>query len=190
MSFYNTYEGCFSYKDRYERAEALLGLKYNNREEIKKKMSTINISSLVALIATFYLTKNIALEYMFFFVVIVGALMMNYLHNGDILSGLNIEVERLENDFIKYKQSHKWEEKLNSESFFFNYKKENSTHNKPKKDSHEQNGIFDNCTTVQDIKKTYKERAKKCHPDLGGDKAEFIILNEEYKKALDLANAA
>ena len=34
--------------------------------------------------------------------------------------------------------------------------------------------------TLEELKKKYKELAKKLHPDLGGDKEEFQAMNNEY----------
>ena len=50
-----------------------------------------------------------------------------------------------------------------------------------------QRGTFKTCITITDIKKVYREKAKKHHPDLGGDPKTFRILNKQYKRALDIA---
>ena len=39
---------------------------------------------------------------------------------------------------------------------------------------------FVNIQTIEELKKKYKELAKKLHPDLGGTKEEFQKLNNEY----------
>ena len=39
---------------------------------------------------------------------------------------------------------------------------------------------FVNIETIEELKKVYKELAKKHHPDLGGSKEEFQELNNEY----------
>ena len=39
--------------------------------------------------------------------------------------------------------------------------------------------------TIEELKKKYKELAKKHHPDLGGAKEEFQELNNEYDKLLE-----
>ena len=39
---------------------------------------------------------------------------------------------------------------------------------------------FVNIQTIEELKKKYKELAKKLHPDLGGTKEEFQELNNEY----------
>lgn len=39
---------------------------------------------------------------------------------------------------------------------------------------------FVNINTLEELKKKYKELAKKLHPDLGGSKEEFQELNNEY----------
>ena len=39
--------------------------------------------------------------------------------------------------------------------------------------------------TIEELKKKYKELAKKHHPDLGGAKEEFQKLNNEYDKLLE-----
>ena len=39
---------------------------------------------------------------------------------------------------------------------------------------------FVNIETIEELKKVYKELAKKFHPDLGGDKEEFQAMNNEY----------
>ena len=39
---------------------------------------------------------------------------------------------------------------------------------------------FVNIETIEELKKKYKELAKKLHPDLGGNKEEFQAMNNEY----------
>ena len=39
--------------------------------------------------------------------------------------------------------------------------------------------------TIEELKKKYKELAKKLHPDLGGTKEEFQSMNNEYDKLLE-----
>ena len=39
---------------------------------------------------------------------------------------------------------------------------------------------FRGVETLEELKKKYKELAKKLHPDLGGDKEEFQAMNNEY----------
>ena len=39
---------------------------------------------------------------------------------------------------------------------------------------------FVNIQTIEELKKKYKELAKKLHPDLGGNKEEFQSMNNEY----------
>ena len=41
---------------------------------------------------------------------------------------------------------------------------------------------FVNIETIEELKKKYKELAKKFHPDLGGNKEEFQSMNNEYDK--------
>ena len=41
---------------------------------------------------------------------------------------------------------------------------------------------FVNINTIEELKKKYKELAKKLHPDLGGSKEEFQSMNNEYDK--------
>jgi len=48
--------------------------------------------------------------------------------------------------------------------------------------------IFDGCKKPEDIKKLYREYAKKTHPDHGGDAEEFKILNASYLEALQNLN--
>lgn len=44
---------------------------------------------------------------------------------------------------------------------------------------------FVNIETIEELKKVYKELAKKLHPDLGGNKEEFQAMNNEYDKLLE-----
>lgn len=39
---------------------------------------------------------------------------------------------------------------------------------------------FKGVETIEELKKAYKELAKKLHPDLGGNKEEFQVMNNEY----------
>jgi hypothetical protein len=40
--------------------------------------------------------------------------------------------------------------------------------------------FFNECTTIEEVKNTYKTLAKMYHPDLGGDTATMQALNTEY----------
>lgn len=44
---------------------------------------------------------------------------------------------------------------------------------------------FKNCKTLEEVKKTYKEWAKKLHPDCGGDPEEFKAMLAEYEIAFE-----
>ena len=41
---------------------------------------------------------------------------------------------------------------------------------------------FKNCKTAEELKKSYREWAKKLHPDLGGNAEEFKAMQNEYEK--------
>ena len=43
--------------------------------------------------------------------------------------------------------------------------------------------------TIEELKKKYKELAKKLHPDLGGNKEKFQEMNNEYDKLLESLKA-
>ena len=45
--------------------------------------------------------------------------------------------------------------------------------------------FFDNCKTLDELRKTYKELLQKYHPDNGGDLEICKMVNVEYKKAFD-----
>ena len=45
--------------------------------------------------------------------------------------------------------------------------------------------MFDNCKTLEELKKAYHRLAVKYHPDNGGSKEEMQRLNAEYDKAFD-----
>ena len=66
-----------------------------------------------------------------------------------------------------------------NQEFFFNI------HN-----SSDQRGTFKNCITVKDVKKVYKTKAKKHHPDVGGDAEIFKTLVIQYERALNIAQTA
>lgn len=44
---------------------------------------------------------------------------------------------------------------------------------------------FSNCTTLEEVKKLYKELAKANHPDRGGDTATMQAINAEYTRAIN-----
>lgn len=44
---------------------------------------------------------------------------------------------------------------------------------------------FSNCKTIEDVKRTFKELARKLHPDNGGNSEEFKIMMNEYKIMFD-----
>ena len=48
--------------------------------------------------------------------------------------------------------------------------------------------FFQDCTTVEEIKATYRKLARQHHPDLGGDEATMKELNDQYEKALKGCN--
>ena len=41
---------------------------------------------------------------------------------------------------------------------------------------------FHNCHTAEDVKKQYRENAKKYHPDLGGNAEDFKEMRNEYER--------
>lgn len=45
---------------------------------------------------------------------------------------------------------------------------------------------FTNCTTIEEVKKLYKDLAKLHHPDRGGDTATMQAINNEYALAVRL----
>lgn len=45
---------------------------------------------------------------------------------------------------------------------------------------------FKNCSTIEDVKKTYRDLAKKLHPDCGGNAEEFKKMSEEYTEAFKM----
>ncbi|MFH0752054.1 MAG: J domain-containing protein [archaeon] len=50
-----------------------------------------------------------------------------------------------------------------------------------RKEARELLGIDENCTDLEEINKKYKELAKECHPDKGGNTEKFQILNRAHK---------
>lgn len=45
--------------------------------------------------------------------------------------------------------------------------------------------FFNDCHTCEDVKRTYKELAKKLHPDCGGDAEAFKAMSAEYERAFE-----
>ena len=41
---------------------------------------------------------------------------------------------------------------------------------------------FHNCHTAEDVKRQYRENAKRYHPDLGGDPEDFMAMRIEYER--------
>lgn len=44
---------------------------------------------------------------------------------------------------------------------------------------------FKNCKTIEDVKRTFKDLAKRLHPDNGGNAEDFKSMMSEYKTAFD-----
>lgn len=44
---------------------------------------------------------------------------------------------------------------------------------------------FKSCRTIEDVKKLYRELAKKLHPDCGGNAEEFKAMMNEYRDAFE-----
>ena len=44
---------------------------------------------------------------------------------------------------------------------------------------------FNDCKTIEDVKKAFKEHAKRLHPDSGGDAEEFKRMMQEYEAAFN-----
>lgn len=44
---------------------------------------------------------------------------------------------------------------------------------------------FKDCRTIEDVKKRYRELAKKLHPDCGGSAEEFKCMSAEYEEAFE-----
>lgn len=44
---------------------------------------------------------------------------------------------------------------------------------------------FKDCNTIEDVKRRYRELAKKLHPDCGGNAEEFKKMSEEYTRAFE-----
>lgn len=44
---------------------------------------------------------------------------------------------------------------------------------------------FKDCKTAEDVKATFKDLAKKLHPDCGGNAEEFKAMMQEYEKAFE-----
>ena len=44
---------------------------------------------------------------------------------------------------------------------------------------------FDNCKTCEDVKRTYRDLAKRLHPDAGGDEEAFKKMAAEYERAFN-----
>lgn len=44
---------------------------------------------------------------------------------------------------------------------------------------------FEGCKTIEDVKKRYRELAKKLHPDCGGTEEEFKRMSAEYETAFE-----
>lgn len=49
--------------------------------------------------------------------------------------------------------------------------------------SYEILGVSQN-TSISEIKEAFRKKAKKCHPDKGGDNNAFILLKETYEKII------
>lgn len=47
------------------------------------------------------------------------------------------------------------------------------------------NKYFKNCKNIEDVKETFRDLAKKLHPDNGGDAEQFKAMMNEYKEAFN-----
>lgn len=45
--------------------------------------------------------------------------------------------------------------------------------------------MFTNCTTLEELKKAYRQAAKAAHPDCGGSVEDMAAVNEAYERAAD-----
>lgn len=91
-------------------------------------------------------------------------------------------------DFITKQKRDREEYKKRQQDYYNHYRSsENFSKGYDINRDNSQRGTFKDCITVKDVKRVYKMKAKKHHPDVGGDAETFKALTIQYERALKIA---
>lgn len=164
MNTEKLYRNCHSTYDKWKRAGEAIEMTNDTQVELAERMFMVNIVMLGVMISMVIITMLFT-QWFAIGAIITGLIWMNKVekYNNDIDT-----LQRLYFQLI-YEQS----------AFATIVLQEAETTNNPFKD----------CVSVTDVKKVYREHAKKHHPDRGGDSETFSKLTNQYQKALASAKA-
>lgn len=182
------YENCKTYRDKYNmavEAEKIVELRLK-KVELKKVIASVVVT--VTVISGVVLGLTLNPNFLMLMIVALVIQLGAHIFYGDTEDELKRITRQLKRDQSFYASLHNMEAEAENRSsnesytssFSYSY---DSRENK-------QRGTFKKCVTVADVKKVYRAKAKKHHPDVGGDEETFRTLVVQYERALTIAQSA